>query len=202
MRRNFLTGLLVCLVPTLLAALFVGLATVRESQRRGRVPPRHRPGRRHHPGLPGGHRTRPSAGRRSAGRPARPPAEEPPDMKAKLAENLKRRIDPADLRNVVVRPLGSSTASRSSCRSPAPPAAGKERVHRGLRAGGQGAGPPGRGAGVPHPGQRRGRPGRRRRGGGRGILNDGHPGKAERDQRASAGAAAAGPGRGPVHRRR
>ena len=105
MRRNFLTGLLLCLVPTLLAAAFVTLGFVREG--RGEA------GFRRGIDLAGGtilvyqvDLEKTAARNRDRGQAAGPAGLES-DQIRRLAENLKRRIDPNDLKNVVVRPLGT-----------------------------------------------------------------------------------------------
>ncbi len=105
MRRNFLTGLLICLVPTLLAAAFVALGFVRES--------RSEAGFRRGIDLAGGtilvyqvDLEKTAARNRDRGQDAGPVGLES-DQIRRLAENLKRRIDPNDLKNVVVRPLGT-----------------------------------------------------------------------------------------------
>jgi SecD/SecF fusion protein len=95
MRRNFLLGLIVCLIPTAIAGFYVARGFARESA-----------------GETGFRRGIDLAGgtilvyevKTPEGKDATLTSE---DIK-KLAENLKRRIDPADLRNVVVRPVGAS----------------------------------------------------------------------------------------------
>ena len=107
MRRNFLTRFLICLAPVLVAGLFVGLAAREELAADGT-------GFRKGIDLAGGtilvyevdlERTRLQGGRSSAGDAA--DGLDDDDIK-QLAENLKRRIDPNDLRNVMVRPVGTS----------------------------------------------------------------------------------------------
>ena len=111
MKRNFLTRLLVCLVPTLLAAAAVGYATKREADGDA--------GFRRGIDLAGGTILVYEV---NVERSLRGKAADPSNSAAggsaaaglsgdeirKLAENLKRRIDPADLRNVVVRPVGTT----------------------------------------------------------------------------------------------
>ena len=105
MKRNFLLRLVVCLVPTLLAAAAVAFAVSREVE--GNV------GFRRGIDLAGGtilvyevnlerslRGKTPDAANAAGGLSG--------DEIRKLAENLKRRIDPADLRNVIVRPVGTS----------------------------------------------------------------------------------------------
>ena len=94
MRRNFLIGLILCLVPTALTGVFVGLAIQKESEGK--------PGFRRGIDLAGGTilvyevALKPDQESLSS------------DQIRELAENLKRRIDPNDLKNVVVRPVGTS----------------------------------------------------------------------------------------------
>jgi SecD/SecF fusion protein len=110
MRRNFLTGLIVCLIPTALAGLFVGRGLVRESA--GDV------GFRRGIDLAGGtilvyevNEDRTKALKRAEGDDA---AADPGrssltnDDIRRLAESLKKRIDPNDLKNVIVRPVGTN----------------------------------------------------------------------------------------------
>src|SRR6478672_11410439 len=95
MRRNFLVGLIVCLIPTAIAGFYVARGFVRESH--GET------GFRRGIDLAGGtilvYEVKTPEGKESS--------LTSDDIK-KLAENIKRRIDPADLRNVVVRPVGTS----------------------------------------------------------------------------------------------
>jgi SecD/SecF fusion protein len=99
MRRSFLRPFLICLIPTLLGCLFVGIAINKEAA--GSV------GFRRGIDLAGGtilvyevdqDRFKDKNNAR----------ELTPDDIKQLAEKLKRRIDPADLKNVVVRPVGNS----------------------------------------------------------------------------------------------
>src|SRR5688500_2408943 len=103
MHRNYLRGLLVCLIPCLLAAVFV----VRPEKYRLGID------------LAGGtilvyeiniERTkqRIEAQARAEGRPPPPPGEEGRDsaQRQELAHQIKRRIDPTDIKNVTVRPIG------------------------------------------------------------------------------------------------
>src|SRR5438874_5115529 len=106
MQRKFLRGLLICLIPCVLAGFYAAR------------PDRYRLGI----DLAGGtilvyevnlDRTKlrkdvqgdQPAGRRSAAGPAEGLSTE--EM-AQLAAQIKRRIDPADLKNVTVRPLGNN----------------------------------------------------------------------------------------------
>ncbi|MFO0847050.1 MAG: protein translocase subunit SecD [Gemmataceae bacterium] len=105
LRRNFLTPLLICLVPTLLAAVAVGRGFVRESNGDA--------GFRRGIDLAGGtilvyevNLERTLA--RSRGGDPNQPAGLDSDQIRRLAESLKRRIDPNDLQNVVVRPVGTT----------------------------------------------------------------------------------------------
>jgi SecD/SecF fusion protein len=107
MRRNFLLGLLVCLVPNALAGLFVGLAFYRESHGQA--------GFRRGIDLAGGtilvyevNLDKERAKDRSAGADPDAAAGLTSEQIRQLAENLKRRIDPNDMKNVLVRPLGTS----------------------------------------------------------------------------------------------
>ena len=106
MRRKFLTRFLICLAPVLVAGLFVGLAARQELAADGT-------GFRKGIDLAGGtilvyevdlERTRLQSGRSPGGNTGELESE---DIQ-QLAENLKRRIDPNDLRNVLVRPVGTS----------------------------------------------------------------------------------------------
>ena len=110
MRRNFLFGLILVLIPTLLAGAFVGLGFYRESQ--GQT------GFRRGIDLAGGtilvyevnlERTKQRLGTGDQMDPSSGTTSglSSDDIK-KLAESLKRRIDPADLRNVIVRPVGTT----------------------------------------------------------------------------------------------
>jgi SecD/SecF fusion protein len=93
MRRNFLRSFLICLVPTLLAAFYVGLGFYNQSIGKA--------GFRQGIDLAGGtiliYEVDPD--QRKAGW-------NNEDIK-QLADKLKKRIDPNDLQNVVVRPLGT-----------------------------------------------------------------------------------------------
>jgi SecD/SecF fusion protein len=108
MRRNFLTGLLICLIPTAIAAVFVGRGFYREAQ--GDV------GFRRGIDLAGGtilvYEVNLEKSLARQGKTAAPGEENATGLSSddirKLAESLKRRIDPADLRNVVVRPVGTT----------------------------------------------------------------------------------------------
>ena len=101
MRRNFLTPLIVCLVPTLLAGAFVAQAFVREADGQ--------PGFRRGIDLAGGtnllYEVNLERSLKQAGTTATRDGLSGDEIK-RLAENLKRRIDPNDLQNVVVRPVG------------------------------------------------------------------------------------------------
>jgi SecD/SecF fusion protein len=107
MRRNFLRSLLICLAPTLLAGVYVARGFYRESQ--GEV------GFRRGIDLAGGtilvYEVNLDATRSrmtDSGQAADASEGLSSDEIKKLAENLKRRIDPNDLKNVVVRPVGNS----------------------------------------------------------------------------------------------
>jgi SecD/SecF fusion protein len=94
MRRNFLRGLLICLIPTLLAGAFVGYGFYKESAsgvgfRRGID-------------LAGGTILIYEVDQEKVGR------ELSTDEIKTLAEKLKKRIDENDLYNVVVRPVGTN----------------------------------------------------------------------------------------------
>src|SRR3954464_154936 len=104
MQRNFLRGLLICLVPCLLAGVY---AFQLDKYRLGID-------------LAGGtilgyevnlERTRELA-QAAKGEAGAPQKGEAPGLSSedmtKLAHQIKRRIDPADLKNVTVRPLGNS----------------------------------------------------------------------------------------------
>ncbi|HYH65403.1 MAG TPA: protein translocase subunit SecD, partial [Urbifossiella sp.] len=109
---NFLTGLLIVLAPTAIAGAYVALGFAREA--RGEV------GFRRGIDLAGGtilvyeinlERTKQrkeAAGDPQAARRAGPAEGLSSDEMAQLAAQIKRRIDPADLKNVTVRPLGNS----------------------------------------------------------------------------------------------
>ena len=106
MKRKFLLRLVVCLVPTLLAALAVGLAVMRESEGNA--------GFRRGIDLAGGtilvyevNLERSLRGKTPDAVAAAGTGLSGEEIR-KLAENLKRRIDPADLRNVIVRPVGTT----------------------------------------------------------------------------------------------
>ena len=122
MRRNFLRGLLICLVPTLLAAGFIGWAAYEEADApkraeardaekqaalaEGRPPPADRPEGWH----PRFRRGIDLAGGtiliyETLERQANERELEARDIRT-LADKLKQRIDPTDVKNVVVRPLG------------------------------------------------------------------------------------------------
>jgi len=92
MRRNFLRSFLVCLVPTLLAAFFVGQGYINQS--RGKA------GFRQGIDLAGGTILIYEVDKEQL------KGEWNNDDIKKLAEKLKKRIDENDLQNVVVRPLG------------------------------------------------------------------------------------------------
>ena len=113
MRRNFLLGLVVCLVPTLIAGLYVGRGFLNEAEKPGT-------GFRRGIDLAGGtilvyevDLARTEARKQRSGEPTDPSQTtatsglSSEDIR-RLAENLKRRIDPADLRNVIVRPVGTT----------------------------------------------------------------------------------------------
>ncbi|HEY2785958.1 MAG TPA: protein translocase subunit SecD [Fimbriiglobus sp.] len=102
MQRNFLRGLMICLCPLLVATWFALLGDYRKGI-----------------DLAGGTiltyevDTAKTANRLALNKgPAAKPGEESGKLSSddlkKLAESIKRRIDPADLRNVVVRPVGSN----------------------------------------------------------------------------------------------
>ena len=112
MKRNFLLGLILCLVPIALASLFVGKAIMREQE--GEV------GFRRGVDLAGGTILVYEVNLESVKKDQQLAGNDPnaatldedgglssADIK-KLAENLKRRIDPVDQRNVIVRPVGNS----------------------------------------------------------------------------------------------
>ena len=103
MRRNFLTGLLICLIPTLLAGLAVGLAFQRES--RGVA------GFRRGIDLAGGsilvYEVDLERSLRQKDTTATREGLSNEEIR-RLADNIKRRIDPNDLFNVVVRPVGTT----------------------------------------------------------------------------------------------
>ena len=92
MRRNFLRGFLICLIPTLLAGLFVGLGFQKESK--GEI------GFRRGIDLAGGTILIYEIDKDKL------PANWDAEQIKKLADKLKKRIDENDLYNVVVRPLG------------------------------------------------------------------------------------------------
>ena len=104
MRPKFLTRLILCLVPTLIASGFAGFAFWKESN--GQI------GFRRGIDLAGGtilvyevDRERMDDKSTSRGEGKRELTND--DIK-QLAEKLKKRIDPTDLKNVVVRPIGNS----------------------------------------------------------------------------------------------
>ncbi len=114
MRRNFFRGFLICLVPTLLAGLFTVMAFQKEMA--GQV------GFRRGIDLAGGTilvyevdvegmrkkiEDENKANANKDGYRPRRYEDEKPDMQ-ELAEKIKKRIDPSDLKNVVVRPVGDS----------------------------------------------------------------------------------------------
>lgn len=108
MQRNFLTRLIICLVPVIIAGVFVGLASRQEAKEEGS-------GFRRGIDLAGGTilvyevdlaRTQLQGRSPGSGNPGEQQFTRE-DIQ-RLAENLKRRIDPADLRNVVVRPVGTT----------------------------------------------------------------------------------------------
>ncbi len=106
MKRKFLLRLIVCLVPTLLAAAAVAFAVKREIDGNA--------GFRRGIDLAGGTilvyevNLERSLRGKTAGEAAGVATGLSGDEIRKLAENLKRRIDPADLRNVIVRPVGTT----------------------------------------------------------------------------------------------
>ena len=154
MQRNFLRGLLICLIPCLLAALFA---------RRGR---RSTGSASTSPAAPSSSTRSTSSGPSSAARSSRArrrrgdgpgPERRPEGLTAEeitdLAAQIKRRIDPTDIKNVTVRPVGDR---RVEIILPDRRRAGGRQVEpdgRGHR-GGQAAHLPDGRAGVPHPGQR------------------------------------------------
>jgi len=104
MRPKFLTRLILCLVPTIIASGFAGFAFWKESQ--GQI------GFRRGIDLAGGtilvyevDRDRMDDKSTARGEGKRELTND--DIK-QLAEKLKKRIDPTDLKNVVVRPIGNS----------------------------------------------------------------------------------------------
>ncbi|OWK45418.1 protein translocase subunit SecD [Fimbriiglobus ruber] len=108
MRRNFLVGLLICLIPTALAGVLVGQGFYRETH--------DQVGFRRGIDLAGGtilvyevNLDKPLSKLKGPGEDVE---EEKTGLSSddikKLAENLKRRIDPNDMKNVVVRPVGRS----------------------------------------------------------------------------------------------
>ncbi|HET6573886.1 MAG TPA: protein translocase subunit SecD [Fimbriiglobus sp.] len=110
MRRNFLLGLAVCLVPALIAGLYVVRGFARESREEGT-------GFRRGIDLAGGTilvyevdvaKTEARKHESSANSAQAAANGLSSDDIRRLAENLKRRIDPADLRNVIVRPVGTT----------------------------------------------------------------------------------------------
>lgn len=110
MQRKFLTRLIICLVPCILAGIFVGMAASKESA--GGT------GFRRGIDLAGGTilvyevNLDKTLARKGIDAKANPDAASATGLSSddikKLAESLKRRIDPADLRNVVVRPVGTT----------------------------------------------------------------------------------------------
>ncbi len=109
MRRNYLYGLILVLIPNVIAGVFIGLAFYQESE--GKT------GFRRGIDLAGGtilvyevnlDRTRERLGTTDQVNPNTGATGLSADDIKKLAESLKRRIDPADLRNVVVRPVGTT----------------------------------------------------------------------------------------------
>lgn len=114
MRRNFFRGLMICLIPTAIAGLFTVMAFNKELS--GGV------GFRRGIDLAGGtilvyeidvdgmKRKIDDENRQNENKPnyvKRVYENEQPDMR-ELAEKIKKRIDPSDLKNVVVRPVGDS----------------------------------------------------------------------------------------------
>ncbi len=104
MRPKFLSRLILCLIPTLFAAAFAGYGFWKESE--GQI------GFRRGIDLAGGtilvyevDRERMDDKSQARGEGKRELTNE--DIK-QLAEKLKKRIDPTDLKNVVVRPIGNS----------------------------------------------------------------------------------------------
>ena len=103
MRRNFIVGALICAVPTALAAVLVALAFDREAAGQA--------GFRRGIDLAGGtilvYEVNLERSMRQRDSSATAEGLSPDEIK-RLAENLKRRIDPNDLQNVIVRPVGRS----------------------------------------------------------------------------------------------
>ena len=104
MRPKFTTRLILCLVPTIIASIFAGYAFWKESN--GQI------GFRRGIDLAGGtilvyevDRERMDDKSQARGEGVR---ELTGDDIKQLAEKLKKRIDPTDLKNVVVRPIGNS----------------------------------------------------------------------------------------------
>jgi SecD/SecF fusion protein len=108
MRRNFLLGIIVCLIPTAIATLYTGLAFNKEFK--GDT------GFRRGIDLAGGtilvyevNTERNLARQKQSGADvSNSDGSLSSEDIRKLAENLKRRIDPNDLKNVVVRPVGTN----------------------------------------------------------------------------------------------
>ncbi len=118
MQRNFLRGLLICLIPCLVAGFYVAAGFVRWDRENGRLVARQGAGGfRLGIDLAGGtilvyeiNTERTKQRKALAGDqapPGSPGAGAGVDMQ-QLAAQIKRRIDPADLRNVTVRPLGDT----------------------------------------------------------------------------------------------
>ena len=114
MRRNFLYGLILCLIPTIIAGIYVARGFMRESVEPGA-------GFRRGIDLAGGtilvyevnldKEKQKRQAQQDAGQPGAAAASDSglsADDIRQLAESLKRRIDPADLRNVIVRPVGTT----------------------------------------------------------------------------------------------
>jgi SecD/SecF fusion protein len=103
MRRTFLTRTIICLIPTLIATWLVARAYLKD--------PENFTGFKRGIDLSGGtilvYEVDQDASRQQAG-----PTDQGPRGRAKadatLANALKRRVDPSDLRGVVIRPIGES----------------------------------------------------------------------------------------------
>ena len=122
MQRTFLTRAIICLIPTLLAAVLVVRAYLQGPGRADRVQARHRPVRRHHPRLRGGPGAVQAGSRGSDG--SDPAADDSGrgshrDMQQLAESTSSGGSTRPTCGNVVVRPAAASPGSRSSCRSPA-----------------------------------------------------------------------------------